>query len=142
MMRWFAVFGVVLLWISDRESHFKNEVARRVQKELKCKHNFTATNCPWLNSIIESASKQVIRAFGSVLSELKMYADEWPEVISMVQSLVNNFLSTRLKKRTLMKYFTGHADTTPLALMLIQRACRRASRFYQIIEAYGGSEAV
>jgi Integrase core domain len=24
LMRWFAVFGVVLLWISDRGSHFKN----------------------------------------------------------------------------------------------------------------------
>jgi hypothetical protein len=28
LMRWFAVFGVVLLWISDRGSHFKIEVAR------------------------------------------------------------------------------------------------------------------
>jgi Integrase core domain len=35
LMRWFAVFGVVLLWISDRGSHFKNEVVQRVQKELK-----------------------------------------------------------------------------------------------------------
>jgi hypothetical protein len=32
LMRWFAVFGVVLLWISDRGSHFKNEVVQRVQK--------------------------------------------------------------------------------------------------------------
>jgi hypothetical protein len=28
LMRWFALFGVVLLWISDRGSHFKNEVVR------------------------------------------------------------------------------------------------------------------
>jgi hypothetical protein len=34
LMRWFAVFGVVLLWISDRGSHFKNEVVQREQKEL------------------------------------------------------------------------------------------------------------
>jgi Integrase core domain/Integrase zinc binding domain len=26
LIRWFAVFGVVLLWMSDRGSHFKNEV--------------------------------------------------------------------------------------------------------------------
>jgi hypothetical protein len=26
LMRWFAVFGFVLLWISDRGSHIKNEV--------------------------------------------------------------------------------------------------------------------
>jgi hypothetical protein len=31
LRRWIAVFGVVLLWISDRGSHFKNEVVRRVQ---------------------------------------------------------------------------------------------------------------
>jgi hypothetical protein len=53
-----------------------------------------------------------------VLSELKMYADGWPEVVNMVQSVRNNSLSTRLNKRTPMQVFTGHAETTPLALML------------------------
>jgi transposase InsO family protein len=118
LMRWFAVFGVVLLWISDRGSHFKNEVVRRVQKDLKAKHHFTTANCPWSNGTIESACKQVIRAFRAVLSEQKMYADEWPEVVSMIQSVLNNSLSTRLNKRTPMQVFTGHAEATPLALML------------------------
>jgi hypothetical protein len=53
-----------------------------------------------------------------VLSELKMYADEWPEVVILVQSVLNNSLSTRLNKMTPMQVFTGHADTTLLALML------------------------
>jgi hypothetical protein len=53
-----------------------------------------------------------------VLSELKMYADEWPEVVNMVQSVLNNYLSTRLNERTPMQVFTGHAETTSLALML------------------------
>jgi hypothetical protein len=30
LMRWFVLVGVVLLWISDRGSHHKNEVVRRV----------------------------------------------------------------------------------------------------------------
>jgi hypothetical protein len=47
-----------------------------------------------------------------------MYADEWPEVVNMVQSVLNNSLSTKLHKRTPMQVFTGHAETTPLALML------------------------
>jgi Chromo (CHRromatin Organisation MOdifier) domain len=112
------VFDVVLLWISDRGSHFKNEVVRRVQKELNAKHHFITANCPWPNGTIESACKQVIRAFRAVLSELKMYADEWPEVVNMVQSVLNNSLSTRLNKRTPMQVFTGHAENTPLVLML------------------------
>jgi hypothetical protein len=53
-----------------------------------------------------------------VLSELKMYADEWPEVVNMVQSVLNNSLSTQLNKRTPMQVLTGHAETIPLALML------------------------
>jgi transposase InsO family protein len=84
LMRWFTVFGVVLLWILDRGSHFKNEVVQRVQKELKAKHHFTTANCPWSNGTIKSAWMKVIRAFRAVLSELKMYADEWPEAANMV----------------------------------------------------------
>jgi Integrase zinc binding domain/Integrase core domain len=101
-MRWFAVFVVVLLWISDRGRDFKNEVVRRVQKEIKAKHHFTTENCPWSNGNIESACKQVIHAFRAVLSEPKMYADEWPEVVNIVQIVLNNSLSTRLNKRNSM----------------------------------------
>jgi transposase InsO family protein len=78
-MQLFAMFGVVLLWISDRGIHFKNEVVRRVQKELKAKHRFNTENCPWSNGTIETACKQVIRSFRAVLSELMMYVDEWFE---------------------------------------------------------------
>jgi hypothetical protein len=118
LMRWFSVLDVVLLWISDKGSHFKNEVVRQARKELKAKHHFTTANCPWSNGTIEFACKQVMRAFRAVLSELKMYAGDWPEVVSMVQSDPNNSGSTRLNKRTPMQVFTGHAETTPLALML------------------------
>jgi hypothetical protein len=71
-----------------------------------------------LNTTIESACKKVIRAFREVLSELKTYADEWPEVVNIVQRILNNSLSTRLNKRTPMQVFTGHAETAPLALMI------------------------
>jgi hypothetical protein len=53
-----------------------------------------------------------------VLSELKMYADEWPEVVNMLQSVLSNSLLTTLNKRAPMQLFSGHAETTPLALML------------------------
>jgi hypothetical protein len=41
-----AVFGIVLLRISDRGTHIKKEVVRRVQKELKAKHHFTTAKLP------------------------------------------------------------------------------------------------
>jgi uncharacterized protein YueI len=112
------VFGVVLLWISDKGSHFKNKLVRQAHEELKAKHHFTTADSPWSNGTIESACKQVIRAFRTVLSDQKMYKEEWPEVDNLVQGALNNSLSTRLNKRTPMQVFTGHAETTPLALML------------------------
>jgi hypothetical protein len=47
-----------------------------------------------------------------------MYADEWPEVVNLVQSVLDNSLTTTLNKRTPMQVFTGHAETAPLVLML------------------------
>jgi ribosomal protein S17 len=56
-----------------------------------------------------------------------MCADEWPEVVNMVQSVLNNSLSTRLNKRTPMQVFTEHAETTSLALMLKENVTVSAS---------------
>jgi hypothetical protein len=47
-----------------------------------------------------------------------MYADEWPEVVNMIQSVLKKILSTSLNKWTPMQVFTGYAETTPLALTL------------------------
>jgi hypothetical protein len=85
--------------------------------ELKAKHHFNTANSPWPKGTIESACNQVIRASRAVLSELNFYADEWPKVVNLVQSVLNNSFSTRLNKRTPMQVFIGHAETTPLALM-------------------------
>jgi transposase InsO family protein len=101
-LSWYALFGVVLLRISDTGRHFKNEVVRRVQKDLKVKHHFSTANCSWSNSTIESVVKQGIRAFRAVLSELEMYANVWPDVVNLVQSVLNNSLSTRLNRRSPM----------------------------------------
>jgi Integrase core domain/Integrase zinc binding domain len=63
LMRWFAAFGAVLLWVSDRGMHFKNEMVRRVQKEFKTKHHFTTANFSSSNGTPDPACKQVIYAF-------------------------------------------------------------------------------
>jgi Integrase core domain len=127
LMRWFAVLGVVLIWKSDIGSHFKNEVVQRVQEQSKAKHHLTTENCPWSNGTIESTCEQVIRAFHAVISELRMYASKWPEVVNMVQSVLNNSLSTRLNRKTPMQVFTGHAKNTPIALILKDNVFVKAS---------------
>jgi transposase InsO family protein len=114
----FAVFSVVLLWISGRRIHFNSKVGRQEQKELKASHSYTTANCPWSNGTIESIFNQIFFIFRAVLSELKMNADEWPEVVNLVQSVLINTLSARLNKRTPVKVFAGNTETTPLMMML------------------------
>jgi hypothetical protein len=46
-----------------------------------------------------------------------MHTIEWPAVVNLVQIVLNNYLSTRLNKRTPMQVFTRHAELTPLVLM-------------------------
>jgi hypothetical protein len=139
LMRWFVVFYVVLIWKSDRGSHVKNEVVRRFQRKLKAKRHLSTANFPWSNGTIDSTYKKGICAFRALLSELEMFADEWPEVMHMVQSVLYNSFTTRLKKRMPMQAFTGHAETILLALMMDGKCtCQHASGLYQGSEVYRG----
>jgi hypothetical protein len=52
------------------------------------------------------------------VEHLEMYADEWPEVINLVQSVLNNSPSTRMNKRTPVQDYSGHAEMNSMALML------------------------
>jgi Integrase core domain/Integrase zinc binding domain len=46
LMRLFAVFGVMLLWISDRGSHFKNEVVTTSTEETQGQASFHYSEFP------------------------------------------------------------------------------------------------
>jgi hypothetical protein len=74
LMRWFSVFGRAVMDIGQRQP-IQEQGGTTSTKGIQ-KHRFTIANCLWSNGTIESACKQVIRAFRAVLSELKMYAVE------------------------------------------------------------------
>jgi Integrase core domain len=139
LMRWFAVLGIVLLSISDRGSHFKNEVVRRVQKELKAKHHFNSANCLWSNGTIESACKQVIRALLAVLSELKMYADEWPEVVNIVQSVLRFYKDKELNVTEELAQAAEHNDRQLYVVSKILDARNNEQEmFHELLVAWRG----
>jgi hypothetical protein len=73
--------------------------------------------------------------FRAVLSELKKHKEQWPEVVHLEQSVLNNYLSTRLNNRTPKQVFTGHAETNPLALLL-KRGVRWGARWRRRAQAW------
>jgi transposase InsO family protein len=72
LIEWFAAFDVATQWVSDKGSHFKNQIMTEVQKQLGTNHHFTTSYCPWANANgrVETVCKQTIRAAIAMLSEM------------------------------------------------------------------------
>jgi len=68
LLDWFASFGVVRQWISDRGSHFKNEVVRALREQTNGSHHFTLAYCPWSNGTVEVVCRELLRATRALLS--------------------------------------------------------------------------
>jgi hypothetical protein len=114
LMMWFAAFGVAMLWVSDRGSHFKNQVMDGVRKALRSQHHFTTAYSPWANGTVERACREVLRATRALLSEFQLNSKQWPEVARIVQSVLNNSPSPHRGNIAPITAFTGRAPDSPL----------------------------
>lgn len=118
---WFSAFGVVPVWISDRGSHFLNEVMKALAKMLRVEHHFTPAYSPHTNGTVETVCKQVLRAIRALLPDFKLQEDEWPLFMPLIQSLLNNSPSRRLANHTPLYAFTKQQSSNPLAVVLAEQ---------------------
>jgi len=118
LLRWFASFGVVQTWISDRGSHFKNSVVNAVNRQLHSHHHFTTPNCPQSNGTVETVCKEVLRATRALLSEFRLKESEWPSVIRVIQSILNHSVRPSLGNRAPITVFCGLPSDNPLRTLL------------------------
>lgn len=112
---WSAAFGVPKALMSDWLSHFKNETIRLVSKGLCVPHHFTLPYCPRSNGLIERLGKELIRTARSVLSELQLRFEEWPDLFPLIQSVINNSPSPQRGNVALVKAFHGAEPTPPIS---------------------------
>eukprot|EP00171_Calliarthron_tuberculosum_P005938 IDg5938t1 len=96
LIKWFASFKTVQNWVSDRGSHFKNELMRLLNESMKGFHPFTLAYCPWSNGTVEVVCQELLRALRALISELQLPQRCWPSVIPLVQSALNNAIIPRL----------------------------------------------
>jgi hypothetical protein len=90
LFRWFALFDVVRVWVSDLRSHFTNEVIRDLPYVLGAHHHFVTALCSWANGTVEAANGAVLRVFRAMLAEWKMPTNVWPRQMPVVQMVLNN----------------------------------------------------
>lgn len=72
LMDWFKRFGTVRQWVSDRGTHFKNEMMELLRKRLGGTHHFTTAHCPRANGSVEVVNRLILKCMRAMLSELKL----------------------------------------------------------------------
>ena len=91
---WCAAFGVPQGLMSDGPTHFRNETMLLIAKGLRVPHHFTLPYTPWRYGTVERLGKELVRALRATVSEFQMRYEEWPDLLPLVQSALNNAPST------------------------------------------------
>jgi len=114
LIDWFAAFSPVPQWVSDRGSHFKNEIISILRDKFRSQHHFTLAYCPWSNGTVEVVCRELLRGIRALLSEFNLPFRFWPDVLPIVQSVLNTTSVPRLGNRCPLKAFAGQDPITPL----------------------------
>jgi len=133
LIEWFSAFGTVVQWVSDRGSHFKNEVVKELRERLHCSHHFTLAYCPWSNGSVEVVCRELIRTMRALSSEYQLPFKLWPVVVPVVQSVLNNTVLDRLGGACPLSAFTSLPADSPL--LVIKRTDRGSVKVSSIEEA-------
>ena len=97
--RWIRTFTAMDFWVNDQGSHLTNELIKCLVDAYKIKHDFTIAYSPWVNGTVERVIRTVRSTCSSILSEMKLGPQDWPLVIGMVMTALNEAPLSRLGKR-------------------------------------------
>lgn len=115
---WCAAFNVPKGLMSDGPTHFKNETIRLVTKGLRVPHHFILPYTPWGNGAVERLGKEVVRTFRALASELQVDFQEWPDLLPVIQSALNNAPSPSRNNVPQVTAFLGKEATPPISTFL------------------------
>lgn len=99
-------------------THFRNETIRLVSKALATPHHFTLPYCPWSNGPVKRLGRELLLVLRETLSELQMDNNEWPDLIPIVQSVLDNSPSPQRGNVFPCTAFQGHEPTPPVCTFL------------------------
>ena len=121
---WAALFGVPRILVSDGGTHFDNGIMKCLCKRFRATHHITTAYSPWANGAVERVMRELIRLLRTLLSEMGLPEEEYPDLLALAQATLNQTPST------------ARAGLTPAQLML----GRDTPRPLDTIVASGASE--
>ena len=116
LLEWATTFTIPNGLMSDGGTHFRNETVRMLTKSLPVPHHFTLPYTPWSNGGVERLGREILRIFRATLSELRKPFNEWPALVPILQSSLNNSPSQQRGNRCPITIFTGQQPTTPISV--------------------------
>ena len=118
LLEWTTSFNVPKMLMSDQGTHFKNETIRRLSRALKVPHHFTLPHAPWSNGQVERLGKEILRTLRVMVSELRLNFSEWPDLVPLVQSALNNSPSPQRANKAPITIFMGREPSPPVATFI------------------------
>eukprot|EP00737_Agarophyton_chilense_P004793 gb/GEZJ01006384.1/.p2 GENE.gb/GEZJ01006384.1/~~gb/GEZJ01006384.1/.p2 ORF type:complete len:161 (-),score=13.18 gb/GEZJ01006384.1/:638-1120(-) len=104
--------------MSDGPTHFKNETIRLVSTGLMVPHHFTVPYSSWSNRAVERLGKELLRVLRATFSEFQMRPEEWPDLLPVVQSVLNKCPSPQRGNVSPLKAFTVQTPTPPVSTFI------------------------
>jgi len=110
LMEWNAAFGLAenFLLVTDRGSHFANELMAYAVPAFRGKHEMAIPYAPWTNGSVENRNKNILRILRQLCSELSLTDSEWPLWIAQTTSVINNLPIPSRGNKTPNELFLGH----------------------------------
>lgn len=117
LQQWYADFGPFEELQTDQGSHFANDLLERFATVTGIQHHFTIRYAPWSNGVIERLNRDVRESLSAIMTESRLPVGDWPVVLPVVASVINNTPSVSLAGYTPRTVFTGRPAVSPLRIV-------------------------
>ena len=117
LLHWASYFGVPAQLSSDQGSHFANKVVEELSHRLGIKQHLTVAYAPWSNGMVERRCKTFSEVLRLMLSEARVPASEWPSLLPLIQSVMNNTPSVAIGGFAPVEVHTGLSPRSPLSVV-------------------------
>ena len=88
-VQWASIFGVPEILVTDGGTHFDNRIIQSLCKRFRTKHHITTAYAAWANGAVERVNREIVKLFRVLLAETGLPKAEWPRLLPLVQSILN-----------------------------------------------------
>ena len=121
LLNWFSDFGVCTMWQTDGATHFVNEIVAALALAYGIEHRVVVSYSPWSNGQVERVNREIKTITACLLHEATLSADDWPYVLPIVASALNQTPSRAIYQYAPIEVFTGLPRPSQLQSAFIPR---------------------